>query len=48
MILKKNLILIKDNYQVKEHLEKYINVKVNIIIIIMQLKYYNKQKEILI
>ena len=44
MILKMNLILIKDNYQVKEYLDKFLNVKVKIIIKNMQLKYYNNKR----
>ena len=36
-----NLIYIKEYYQDKDHLEKYINVLVIIIINFMQLKYYN-------
>ena len=43
-----NLILIKDNYYVKELMEKFINVKLIMINYFIQLKYYNKLKEILI
>ena len=34
--------------QVKEHMELYLNVKVNLIINIMQLKNYNNNKDKLI
>ena len=39
-----NLIQNKDYYQDKEHMEKYLNVKVILIIYFMQLKYYNHNK----
>ena len=44
MILKKNLIFQKVNFQVKEHLELLNNVKVIMIKINMQLNQLNKQK----
>ena len=40
-----NLILIMEYYQDKDHLEKYINVIVILIINFMQLKYYNNNKD---
>ena len=39
-----NLILKMEFYQDKEVLEKYLNVKVNLINKIMQLNYYNQLK----
>ena len=41
-----NLIYNKDYYQDKEHMEKYLNVIVILIIYFMQLKLYNLIKEI--
>ena len=46
--LKMNLIFKKDNYQEKVLLELLNNVKVKIIILIMQLNILNNQKVILI
>ena len=40
-----NLIYIKEFYQDKDHLEKYLNVIVILIINFMQLKYYNHNKD---
>ena len=40
-----NLIYIKEYYQDKDHLEKYINVIVILIINFMQLNYYNNNKD---
>ena len=40
-----NLIYIKEFYQDKDHLEKYLNVIVILIINFMQLKYYNLNKD---
>ena len=40
-----NLIYNKEFYQDKDHLEKYLNVKVILIMNFMQLKYYNKNKD---
>ena len=39
-----NLIYNKEYYQDKDHLEKYLNVKVNLIMNFMQLKYNNNNK----
>ena len=36
-----NLIYNKEYYQDKEHMEKYLNVKVNLIMNFMQLNYNN-------
>ena len=44
-ILKWNLILCKENYQVKANLEQLKNVEVNQIINIMQINEWNKKKE---
>ena len=44
MILKKNLIFLKVNFQEKEHLELLNNVKVIMIKMNMQLNQLNKQK----
>ena len=41
-----NLIQNKEFYQDKEHMEKYLNVIVIIIMNFMQLKFYNLIKEI--
>ena len=43
-----NLIQIKDYYQDKEHMEKYLNVKVILIMNFMQLNYKYQIKKILI
>ena len=40
-----NLIYNKEFYQDKDHLEKYLNVIVILIINFMQLKYYNLNKD---
>ena len=40
-----NLIYIKEFYQDKDHMEKYLNVIVIIIINFMQLNYYNHNKD---
>ena len=40
-----NLIYNKEFYQDKDHLEKYLNVKVILINNFMQLKYYNLNKD---
>ena len=44
--LNMNLILNKDNYQDKEHLEKFINVKVKLMKNNMQLNYCKLYMEI--
>ena len=43
-----NLYQNKDYYQDKDHLEKYLNVKVNLIMNFMQLNYKYLIKKILI
>ena len=40
-----NLIQIKELYQDKDHLELYLNVLVNLKYNIMQLKFYNNNKD---
>ena len=40
-----NLIQIKEYYQDKEHMEKYLNVKVILLMNFMQLKFYNNNKD---
>ena len=40
-----NLIYNKEFYQDKDHLEKYLNVNLILIINFMQLKYYNNNKD---
>ena len=39
-----NLIQNKEYYQDKDHLEKYLNVKVILIMNFLQLKFYNLNK----